>query len=69
LGGYYASPVAGDGKVFFASEQGVVTVLASERKWKVISSHNFKEKIYATPVIDADRIYIRTVKALYCFGP
>ncbi len=67
LGGYYASPVAGDGKVFFASEQGVVSVIASTREWRLISSHNFKEKIYATPVIDADRIYFRTEKALYCF--
>jgi len=67
LGGYYASPVAGDGKVFFASEQGVVSVIAGTREWKLISSRNFKEKIYATPLIDANRIYIRTEKALYCF--
>jgi outer membrane protein assembly factor BamB len=68
IGGYYASPVAGDGKVYFASEQGVVTVIANQPEWKVISSHAFKEKIYATPVIDRNRIYIRTEQALYCFG-
>jgi len=68
LGGYYASPVAGDGKIFLASEQGVVSVLASGREWKLISSHNFREKIYATPVIDTNRIFIRTEKALYCFA-
>ena len=68
IGGYYASPVAGDGKVYFASEQGVISVIASQPEWNVISSHNLKEKIYATPVIDRNRIYIRTEKALYCFG-
>src|SRR5262245_9472907 len=67
LGSYYASPVTGDGKVYVASEQGVVSVLANQREWKVISSHNFKEKIYATPVIDRNRILMRTEKALYCF--
>jgi outer membrane protein assembly factor BamB len=67
MGSYYASPVTGDGKVYVASEQGVVSVLANQREWKVISSHNFKEKIYATPVIERERIYIRTEKALYCF--
>jgi outer membrane protein assembly factor BamB len=67
LGGYYASPVAGDGKVYFASEQGVVTVLASQPEWNVISSYNFKEKIYATPVLDHRRVYIRTDQALCCF--
>jgi outer membrane protein assembly factor BamB len=67
LGGYFASPVAGDGKVFLTSEQGVVSIMASEREWKLLSSRNFHEKIYATPVLDANRIYIRTEKALYCF--
>ena len=67
LGSYYASPVTGDGKVYFASEPGVVSVLANQAEWKVLSSHNFSEKIYATPVIDRERIYLRTEKALYCF--
>jgi outer membrane protein assembly factor BamB len=68
LGGYYASPVAGDGKVYFASEQGVVSVLASQPEWSLISSFNFKEKIYATPVLDRRRVYVRTEQALYCFS-
>jgi len=67
-GGYYASPVAADGKIYFASEQGVVSVLANQKEWKLISSHNFHEKIYATPAIDQGRIYIRTDRALYCFS-
>ncbi|MBI2946868.1 MAG: PQQ-binding-like beta-propeller repeat protein [Verrucomicrobia bacterium] len=67
IGSYYASPVTGDGKVYFASELGVASIVANQPGWRVISSHDFKEKIYATPVIDRDRIYIRTEKALYCF--
>jgi len=67
VGGYYASPVAGDGKVYFASEQGVITVIANQREWNVISSHNLHEKIYATPLVEQNCIYIRTEKALYCF--
>jgi outer membrane protein assembly factor BamB len=66
-GNYFASPVAGDGKVYFASEQGVVSVVANTADWRVISSHEFHEKIYATPVIDRDRIFIRSQQALYCF--
>ncbi|MBI4663141.1 MAG: PQQ-binding-like beta-propeller repeat protein [Verrucomicrobia bacterium] len=67
IGSYYASPVTGDGKVYFASELGVLSVVADKPEWNVLSSHDFKEKIYATPVIERDRIYIRTEKALYCF--
>ena len=67
IGNYFASPVTGDGKVYFASEQGVVSVVANTADWRVISSHEFHEKIYATPVIDRHRIYLRSEQALYCF--
>src|SRR6266478_1068499 len=67
FGNYFASPVAGDGKVYFASESGTVSVVAAERNWRVISSHDFHEKIYATPRLKGDRLYLRTDRALYCF--
>ena len=67
VGNYFASPVAGDGKVYFASEGGAVSVVAAEKDWRVISSREFHEKIYATPVLAGDRIYLRTEEALYCF--
>jgi outer membrane protein assembly factor BamB len=67
FGNYFASPVAGDGKVYFASEPGTVSVVASQPEWKVISSHEFHEKIYATPLLAGGRLYIRTEEALYCF--
>jgi outer membrane protein assembly factor BamB len=66
-GAYYASPVAGAGKVYFASEAGVVSVIADEPVWRVISSHKFDGKIYGTPALDRNRIYIRTEEAVYCF--
>ena len=67
MGSYYASPVSADGKVFFASQQGVVSVIANEQDWRVIASHDFMEKIYATPLVAEGRLFIRTEKALYCF--
>ena len=67
MGNYFASPVAGDGKVYFASEPGLVSVLASQPEWKLLSSHDFHEKIYATPTFAPGRLYLRTERALYCF--
>jgi outer membrane protein assembly factor BamB len=67
-GNYYASPVIADGKVYFASEAGVVTVVAEEKDWRIISARNFHEKIFSTPLVYKDAVYIRTEKALYCFG-
>lgn len=66
-GRYYASPVAGDGKIYVAGVGGVVTVLRAEPKLQVISSHKFGERIAATPVLSAGRVYLRTASALYCF--
>jgi outer membrane protein assembly factor BamB len=68
LGNYYASPVTAGGNVYFASEQGVVTVVRDQVEWEIISSHDFGERIYATPTIDRDRIFLRTEKALYSFA-
>ena len=68
FGNYFASPVAADGKVYFASESGTVSVVGAERDWRMISSHEFHEKIYATPMLAHDRLYLRTERALYCFG-
>jgi outer membrane protein assembly factor BamB len=67
FGNYFASPVSGDGKVYFASESGTVSVVAAQRDWRLISSHEFHEKIYATPALAHDRLYLRTERALYCF--
>jgi outer membrane protein assembly factor BamB len=66
-GSYYASPVAGDGKVYFASENGVVSVVADEKDWRMISSRKFDQKIYGTPVLDGNRVLIRTEDSLHCY--
>jgi outer membrane protein assembly factor BamB len=67
MGNYYASPVSAAGRVYIASRQGIVTVIANDPDWRVIETHNFKEGIYATPYIAEGCLFIRTEKALYCF--
>lgn len=66
-GNYFASLVAGDGKVYMVSEQGVLTVLQVDETPKVLSSYDFKERVMATPVIKDGRIYVRSEAAVYCF--
>jgi outer membrane protein assembly factor BamB len=69
VGTYYSSPAAGDGKIYFANDHGVISVLSAGMEWKIISSHELNgERTVATPVIDGGRIYVRTDAALYCFG-
>ncbi len=68
IGSYFSSPVSGDGKVYFASEPGVVSVVAEKTEWQVLSSHKMGEPVYATPLLHRGRVFIRTEAALYAFG-
>jgi outer membrane protein assembly factor BamB len=65
---YYASPVAGDGKIFLASHNGVVAVLRAGGQQQLLAANALDEEIFATPAIANGRLYVRTVSALYCFG-
>jgi outer membrane protein assembly factor BamB len=65
---YYASPVAGDGKIFLASHNGVVAVLRAGGQQELLAANPLDEEIFATPAIADGRLYVRTVSALYCFG-
>jgi outer membrane protein assembly factor BamB len=65
---YYASPVAGDGKLYLVDEMGELSIVRSEGRWQLLSSADFDENVYATPALVDGRIYLRTVGHLYCFG-
>lgn len=65
---YYASPVAADGKIYFASELGKIAVVKPGGKLDVVAVNDLEDLVYATPAIADGRIYVRTRGALYCFG-
>ena len=68
-GNYYASPVAADGRIFFASQNGKVTVIkARGEKPEILHQADFGEAIPATPAIIDNKIYLRTKTKLYAFG-
>ena len=67
-GPYWASPVAGDGRVYVASEAGVVSVLRAGKDWAVLAGNDLGDQLFATPAISDGRIYVRTRSRLYCFG-
>ena len=67
-GMYYSSPVAAGGNIYFASGDGVITVLRAGDKLDVAARNDLGEPIFATPAILDGRLYVRTVGHLYAFG-
>jgi outer membrane protein assembly factor BamB len=65
---YYASPVAGDGKIYLVSQRGEFSVVTAEPQWRLLHRARFDEEVFATPAIADGRIYLRTAGHLYCFG-
>jgi outer membrane protein assembly factor BamB len=69
LGNYYASPVAANGRIYFASLDGKLTVLAAGGKTPtILHQADFGERISATPALVGRTLYLRTATALYAFG-
>ncbi|HTL59618.1 MAG TPA: PQQ-binding-like beta-propeller repeat protein, partial [Candidatus Limnocylindrales bacterium] len=67
-GRYFASPVAGDGKVYVVSETGEVSVLKAGRTFGRLSSSKLDEACYATPAIAGRYLLFRTLNTLRAFG-
>jgi outer membrane protein assembly factor BamB len=67
-GNYYASPVAGDDKIYLIDEQGRLTVVKANETLEVLHTADFQEAAFATPAVVDGRLYLRTASALYCFG-
>jgi outer membrane protein assembly factor BamB len=69
VGGVYtASPVAGDGKVYLASEDGETIVLSAGRTPRILSRNKLNARQLASPAIAAGRLFIRSDDALFAIG-
>lgn len=67
-GDYYSSAVAADGRVYVASQQGVMVVLAAGKELKVLARNKMEGQVFATPAIVDGVIYLRTESQLVAFG-
>jgi outer membrane protein assembly factor BamB len=66
--GFSASAVAGDGKVYYTSEDGSVFVIAAGRTFQQLAENVLGETAMATPAISAGTIFIRTRTRLVAVG-
>jgi outer membrane protein assembly factor BamB len=63
---YHASPVAGDGRIYFTAKEGVVHVVKAGPEMEIVAVNGVDETIVASPAISQRQIFLRGEKHLYC---
>jgi outer membrane protein assembly factor BamB len=63
-----SSPIASDGKVYVAGEEGQILVLRAGRTFDVLARNEMGETVFATPAIANGAMFVRTGGHLYSIG-
>jgi outer membrane protein assembly factor BamB len=66
--GFTASPVAGDGKLYFTSEEGQIYVLRAGDTYELLATNSMNEVCMATPAITDGQLIVRTERHVYAIG-
>jgi outer membrane protein assembly factor BamB len=66
-GDYYASLVAGGGRVIAVSQRGQATVLAAGDRLEVVARNDLGAEVMATPALVGGTLYLRTARELWAF--
>jgi outer membrane protein assembly factor BamB len=65
---FSASPVAGDGKIYFVSETGETIVVKAGRQPEVLARNDIGERLIASPAISNGQLFIRGDDRLFAIG-
>jgi outer membrane protein assembly factor BamB len=65
---YTASPVAADGRLYFASEQGQVRVVKAGPEFQLLAVNKMDDYVMATPAISNGSLLVRTQHFLLSLG-
>ena len=71
FGSNYASPVIGDGKIYFVTRSGHVFVLKASERFELLAVNRMAEdgeEFSATPAISQGRLFLRSNRNLYCLA-
>ena len=66
--GFSASPVAADGRIYLAGEDGLVFVLQAGTQLKLLATNPVGEPLMATPALSAGTLYLRGSRHLFAVG-
>jgi outer membrane protein assembly factor BamB len=59
-GGYSASPVAADGRIYIAGEDGQIFTIRAGRTFEILATSAMNEPTMATPALAGDALFVRT---------
>ncbi len=66
--GFSASPVAADGKIYLANEDGEMLVIAAGQKFSQLATNSMGELLMATPALSEGVMYVRSSTSLFAIG-
>ena len=66
--GFSASPVASDGKIYLANEDGDMLVVAAGPDFKTIATNTMGEFLMATPALSEGVMYVKSASTLWAIG-
>lgn len=65
---FSASPVAADGRLYLASEDGDVFVVKAGRQYELLSKNTMGQPLMATPALASGMLIVRGENAIYALG-
>ena len=65
---FTASPIAGDGKIYFVSESGETVVLKAGRAFEILSRNKLGGHFVASPAAAAGLFYLRADDRIFAVG-
>ncbi len=67
---FKASPIGADGKLYLASESGVVSVIKMGEQFAVLATNTFEDQMFiSSPIVVEGKLYLRSKTHLFCIAP
>ncbi|MEW6130250.1 MAG: PQQ-binding-like beta-propeller repeat protein [Acidobacteriota bacterium] len=66
--GFSASPVAADGKIYLANEDGEILVIKAGKTFTHLATNSMGELLMATPALSEGVMYVRSSASLFAIG-
>ena len=64
-GAFAASPIYGDGRIYFCDQDGETTVIKPGRKFEELAANTLDDGCMASPAVDEAALILRTKTHLY----